>query len=72
MKLNGSARQGVTYLAANIVRAGRGFRVDLASARKWDYSSRRRPERPSTAAAIRKLVIRITTDNPAYVELAIM
>ena len=32
--------------------------------RRWDYASRRRPGRPSTAAAIRKLVIRITTDNP--------
>ena len=30
---------------------------------KWDYTSRRRPGRPSTAAAIRKLVIRIATDN---------
>ena len=30
MKLNGSTRQGVTYLAANIVRAERGFRVDPA------------------------------------------
>ena len=28
-------------------------------ARKWDYSSRRSPGRPPTAAAIRKLVIRI-------------
>jgi putative transposase len=35
-------------------------------ARKWDYSSRRRPGRPSTAAPIRKLVIRIATDNPAW------
>jgi putative transposase len=35
-------------------------------ARKWDYTSRRRPGRPSTAAAIRKLVIRIATDNPAW------
>ena len=34
--------------------------------RKWDYTSRRRPGRPSTAAAIRKLVIRIATDNPAW------
>ena len=34
--------------------------------RKWDYASRRRPGRPSTAAAIRKLVIRIATDNPAW------
>ena len=35
-------------------------------ARKWDYTSRRRPGRPSTAAAIRKLVIGIATDNPAW------
>src|ERR1039457_6754972 len=34
--------------------------------RKWDYSSRRRPGRPSTEAAIRKLVIRIATDNPTW------
>jgi len=33
--------------------------------RKRDYISRRRPGRPSAAAAIRKLVIRIATDNPA-------
>jgi hypothetical protein len=32
--------------------------------RKWGYASRRRPGRPPTAAAIRKLVIRIATDNP--------
>src|SRR5690348_16020250 len=35
-------------------------------ARKWDYTSRRRPGRPSTAATIRKLVIRIATDNPSW------
>ncbi len=35
-------------------------------ARKWDYTSRRRPGRPSTAAAIRKLVIRMATENPAW------
>jgi transposase InsO family protein len=35
-------------------------------ARKWDYTSQRRPGRPSTAAAIRKLVIRIARDNPAW------
>jgi transposase len=35
-------------------------------ARKWDYTSRRRPGRPSTAAAIRKLVIHIATGNPAW------
>ena len=34
--------------------------------RKWDYSSRQRAGRPPTAAAIRKLVIRIATDNPAW------
>jgi putative transposase len=34
--------------------------------RKWDYSSRRRPGRPSAAAAIRKLVIRMATDNPTW------
>jgi putative transposase len=35
-------------------------------ARKWHYTSRRRPGRPSTVAAIRKLVIRMATDNPAW------
>ena len=35
-------------------------------ARKWDYTSRRRPGRPPTAAAIRKLMIRIATDNPTW------
>ena len=36
------------------------------AAGRWDYTSRRRPGRPSTAAAIRKLVLRIATDNPAW------
>ena len=35
-------------------------------ARKWDYTSRRRPGWPSTAVAIRKLVIRIATENPTW------
>jgi hypothetical protein len=35
-------------------------------ARKWDYASRRGPGRPSTAAAIRKLVIRMATENPTW------
>jgi putative transposase len=35
-------------------------------ARKWNYTSRRQPGRPPTAAAIRKLVIRIATDNPTW------
>ena len=34
--------------------------------RKWDYTSRRHPGRPSTAAAIRKLVIRMATENPTW------
>ena len=34
--------------------------------RKWDYTSRRRPGRPSTAAAVRTLVIRIATENPTW------
>jgi putative transposase len=33
---------------------------------KWDYTSRRRPGRPPTTAAIRKLVIRIATGNPGW------
>jgi putative transposase len=35
-------------------------------ARKWDYASRRGPGRPPAAAAIRKLVIRIATENPGW------
>jgi putative transposase len=35
-------------------------------ARKWDYTSRRRPGRPSTPAAIRKLVIRMAMENPTW------
>ena len=35
-------------------------------ARKWDYANLRRPGRPSTVATIRKLVIRLATDNPAW------
>ena len=54
---------------------GRGVRRDPATllywhrrlvSRKWDYTSRRHPGRPPTAAAIRKLVIRMATDNPAW------
>ena len=35
-------------------------------ARKWDYTSRRRPGRPSTRASIQKLVIRMAIDNPSW------
>jgi hypothetical protein len=34
--------------------------------RKWDYTCRRRPGRPPTAAATRKLVIRIATANATW------
>ena len=34
--------------------------------RKWNYTNRRRRGGPATAAAIRKLVIRMATDNPAW------
>jgi transposase len=33
---------------------------------RWDYTSRRRPGRPSTPATIRKLVPRIATENPTW------
>src|SRR5580704_7707157 len=35
-------------------------------ARKWDYTRQRSPGRPPTAAAIRKLVIRMATENPMW------
>jgi putative transposase len=34
--------------------------------RRWDYTARRRPGRPPTAAAIKKLVIRMATENPTW------
>ena len=34
--------------------------------RKWDYTARRQPGRPPTAAAIKKLVIRMATENPSW------
>jgi putative transposase len=37
-----------------------------AVSRRWDYTSRRRPGRPPTAAAVKALVIRIATDNPSW------
>jgi putative transposase len=33
-------------------------------ARRWDYSRRRRPGRPPTAASIRRLVLRMAAENP--------
>jgi transposase len=34
--------------------------------RKWDYTARRRPGRPPTATAIKKLVIRMAAENPSW------
>jgi putative transposase len=34
--------------------------------RKWDYTTRRRPGRPPPAAVIKKLVIRMATENPSW------
>jgi transposase InsO family protein len=35
-------------------------------ARKWDYSSRRRPGRPSTGTSVKTLIIRMARENPAW------
>jgi hypothetical protein len=35
-------------------------------ARQWDYTARRRPGRPPTAAAIKNLVIRMANQNPTW------
>jgi transposase len=35
-------------------------------ARKWTYSDRRRPGRPSTAAAVKQLILRMARDNPGW------
>jgi len=34
--------------------------------RRWDYTERRRPGRPPTAAAIKSLVIRMAAENPTW------
>src|SRR5947209_13301014 len=34
--------------------------------RRWDYSARRRPGRPPTATAIKRLVIRMAAENPTW------
>jgi putative transposase len=35
-------------------------------ARKWTYTDRRRPGRPPTIAAVKKLVLRMARDNPGW------
>ncbi|MEV1174255.1 hypothetical protein [Nonomuraea sp. NPDC049784] len=34
-------------------------------AKKWDYSNRRRPGRPPTAAAVKALILRMAAENPS-------
>ncbi len=41
-------------------------------ARKWDYSSRRRPGRPRVMQEISEIVLRIARECPSYVKLAHM
>jgi putative transposase len=35
-------------------------------ARKWDYTSRRRPGRPSTGTSVKTLVVRMARENPSW------
>jgi putative transposase len=35
-------------------------------ARKWDYTSRRRPGRPSTGTSVKTLIIQMARENPAW------
>jgi putative transposase len=35
-------------------------------ARKWDYTSRRKPGRPSTGTSVKALIIRMAGENPAW------
>jgi transposase len=35
-------------------------------ARKWDYTSRRRPGRPATGTAVKTLIVRMARENPAW------
>src|SRR2546421_6509179 len=34
--------------------------------RKWDYTARRRPGRPPTVTAVKKLVLRMARENPTW------
>jgi putative transposase len=35
-------------------------------ARKWDYTSRRRPGRPSAGTSVKTLIVRMARENPAW------
>jgi len=41
-------------------------------ARNRDYSSRRRPGRPSTGTSVKALIVRMARENPTYVDPEIM
>jgi putative transposase len=41
-------------------------------ARKWDYTGRRRPGRPSTGISVKALIVRMARENESYVKLVIM
>jgi hypothetical protein len=34
--------------------------------RKWDYTGRRRPGRPSTGSSVKALIVRMARENPAW------
>jgi putative transposase len=55
----------VIWAAAAPMLGGEAWHRRLV-ARKWDYSSRRDPGRPPTAAVIKKLVLRMAADNPQW------
>jgi hypothetical protein len=42
------------------------YRHRRLASRKWDSTARRQPGRPPTATAIKKLVIRMATENPTW------
>ncbi len=48
-------------IPATILRWHRGL-----GARKWDYTDRRRPGRPSTGPSVKTLIIRMARENPSW------
>jgi putative transposase len=41
-------------------------------ARKWTFTDRHRPGRPSTGVSVKTLIVRMARENPAYVKLVVM
>ena len=56
-----SGQQCCRSLPATILRWHR-----CLAARKWTYTDRRRAGRPSTAAAVKKLILQMARDNPGW------